>query len=787
MKGANMQKLLLIILLITNLLAINIKAKEVTLEEKITGLYIAFFNRAADEEGLTYWKNKGEEAKTNGKDVSDVLKLLAFQFAQHPSFDRAYGDMVNQTFVEAVYRNTLGREGDAQGVAYWTALLYNGLSRSDFVSIFVEAALTFDRNDPQYATLSEEELDAAQLRQNLLANKVEIALQFTYQLGESTNIPEDNNAKPEETPAYIASIKIISEVNEQPESVQIVKSFLDYIQTSTENQISFILNVTYISAPIARITTQTLVQENETITLNASESKDFDGTIVRYEWKEGDRLLGIGEVLSNVQLLLGQHTITLIVTDNDGKVTSTNVNIIVNHLPIQDVKIVGLNYKCSSGKEDVTNSNGEFICNVGDSVEFLLGDYVLGNTTASVGMVTVMILYPDNITALINVLQLLQTLDDWTDGTITIPDDFSDLDDVNVSPTDSSFDSIIEEELGQPLVPEEVAQEHMLNTLLAGKTLYTTIYDQMGTLESWSFNSDMAEVEWVEMVGGDANGKLSIDSIDGLTMTLSCTYDSETECEDESTIIEIKETLTDYLVVEVSGGELGSEVETLRVYFDEAKARDYLLKTEALLGTWYIDDEDGKVALTFFADGSYILAESGEEDEDGQSGMERGTYSYNVTTEAFTAEAQVDTNGQWGLSHPDAPMKIKVDNDTLTLTEGDDEYQATRVKNEDDSIVGSWYVNDSSENSLAVITFLADNTYMMAEDGTPDDGGDDGMELGTYEWNSATNAFEVKSIDIDTNGDWGLSDIGSDVTIEIQGDKMVFTEGEDSMEFAKVP
>ena len=454
----------------------------------------------------------------------------------------------------------------------------------------------------------------------------------------------------------------------------------------------------------------------------------------------------------------------------------------------QDANVAGLNYRCSSGKKDVTNSNGEFTCNIGDSVVFSLGGYVLGSATATSGIVTPMTLYPDNIEASTNILQLLQTLDDGTDGTITIPDNFSDLDDVDVSPTDSNFDDIIADELGKPLVPEDEAQAHMLNTLLAGKTLYTTIWDDVGTMESWSFNSDMTEVKWVEMVGGDANGKLSIDSIDGLTMTLSCTYDSETECEDEATVMEIKKTLADYLVVEVSGGELGSEVETLRVYFDEAKARDYLVKTEALLGTWYIDDEDGKVALTFFADGSYILAESGEEDEDGQSGMERGTYSYNVTTEAFTAEAQVDTNGQWGLSHPDAPMKIKVDNDTLTLTEGDDEYQATRVKNEDDSIVGSWYISDSSgEDSLAVITFLADNTYMMAEDGTPDDGGDDGMELGAYEWNSATNAFEVKSIDIDTNGDWGLSDIGSEVTIEIQGDKMVFTEGEDSMEFAKVP
>jgi hypothetical protein len=751
MKGANMQKLLLIILLITNLLAINIKAKEVTLEEKITGLYIAFFNRAADEEGLTYWKNKGEEAKTNGKDVSDVLKLLAFQFAQHPSFDRAYGDMVNQTFVEAVYRNTLGREGDAQGVAYWTALLYNGLSRSDFVSIFVEAALTFDRNDPQYATLSEEELDAAQLRQNLLANKVEIALQFTHQLGESTNIPEDNNAKPEETPAYIASIKIISEVNEQPESVQIVKSFLDYIQTSTENQISFILNVTYISAPIARITTQTLVQENETITLNASESKDFDGTIVRYEWKEGDRLLGIGEVLSNVQLLLGQHTITLIVTDNDGKVTSTNVNIIVNHLPIQDVKIVGLNYKCSSGKEDVTNSNGEFICNVGDSVEFLLGDYVLGNTTASVGMVTVMILYPDNITALINVLQLLQTLDDWTDGTITIPDDFSDLDDVNVSPTDSSFDSIIEEELGQPLVPEEVAQEHMLNTLLAGKTLYTTIYDQMGTLESWSFNSDMTEVEWVGIVGDHENSRLSIDSINGMKMTLSCIYDSETECEDEATVMDIKEISADYLVVEVSGGELGSEVETLRVYFDEEKAKEYAGITNAPIavidaGTYRMIDGENFALLSLMGDGTFVYGENDlDVNSDTENGLEVGTYTFDSATQTLTFNATYDDNtaeGESGIATigTTTSFKISLSGNDLTLVTDEGNLTMSKMDFSANDYLGTWRYEKDNGN-FAYLILMDDGVVFYGEKDSIDENypNNNGLEIGHYTFDSANN------------------------------------------------
>jgi len=80
----------------------------VSLEEKITGLYIAFFNRAADEGGLTYWTNRGSSSPNQ----STVLKELAAGFAEHPSFERAYGALDNKAFVESVYRNTLGRDGD---------------------------------------------------------------------------------------------------------------------------------------------------------------------------------------------------------------------------------------------------------------------------------------------------------------------------------------------------------------------------------------------------------------------------------------------------------------------------------------------------------------------------------------------------------------------------------------------------------------------------------------------------------------------------------------------------
>ncbi len=236
-----MKKLLILTTLFFAITCTTLNAQEVTLETKITGLYVAFFNRAADEGGLTYWTNKGN----NSSNQSNVLKELAEGFAQHASFDRAYGHLGNQSFVEAVYKNALGREGDTAGINYWTSRLNlsqndpNYLSRSDFVSVFVEAALTFDRNDPQYAGLSEAVLDQAQLRHDLLANKAEAGLAFTHQLGTLSNVSEEHQSDPESDPAYLASIKIISEVTESSATVSTMLDFFESIK-DTDNPIEAI-------------------------------------------------------------------------------------------------------------------------------------------------------------------------------------------------------------------------------------------------------------------------------------------------------------------------------------------------------------------------------------------------------------------------------------------------------------------------------------------------------------------------------------------------------------------
>ena len=59
------------------------------------------------------------------------------------------------------------------------------------------------------------------------------------------------------------------------------------------------------------------------VKLDASASSDLDGTIEDYSWDFGDESMGSGEMTSHTYAEDGSYTITLTVTDNDGKTDST--------------------------------------------------------------------------------------------------------------------------------------------------------------------------------------------------------------------------------------------------------------------------------------------------------------------------------------------------------------------------------------------------------------------------------------------------------------------------------
>ncbi len=247
-KGVHMKKLFIILSLLFSITLTSVNAVEVSKEAKITGLYVAYFNRAADQEGLTYWTDKADEVAKQGGDVSSVFKKLSGGFATHPTFKTTYDHLNNKDFVSLVYQNALGRGGDSEGIDYWTKKLDNeGMIRSDMVSDFVELSLLTDLTDEKYSNLSNVELAAAQLRQDLITNKVNVSLSFTRQLGVLSNVVDSQD--PEQDPAYLASKRILRGIDESDTNVVAVSSFLQAIPKD-ENTIYKILNTWYVNSCI---------------------------------------------------------------------------------------------------------------------------------------------------------------------------------------------------------------------------------------------------------------------------------------------------------------------------------------------------------------------------------------------------------------------------------------------------------------------------------------------------------------------------------------------------------
>ncbi|MES2127079.1 MAG: DUF4214 domain-containing protein [Pseudomonadota bacterium] len=105
-----------------------------TTTEQIQKLYVAYFNRPADPNGLAYWS---QVYANNGGNSG----AIAAQFAASPEYKAAYAGMDHQQAVAAVYQNLFSRTGEPAGVAYWARLLDSGAITMDgVVKIIGDAA-----------------------------------------------------------------------------------------------------------------------------------------------------------------------------------------------------------------------------------------------------------------------------------------------------------------------------------------------------------------------------------------------------------------------------------------------------------------------------------------------------------------------------------------------------------------------------------------------------------------------------------------------------------------------
>ena len=101
-------------------------------------VYVAYFNRAADAEGLFYWADKLAE----GMD----LLTIANYFSQSIEAQLLYPNTADTSaFVAAVYENVLGRTPDPAGFEFWTNALGGGaVQPATFVLSIIQGAIGAD-------------------------------------------------------------------------------------------------------------------------------------------------------------------------------------------------------------------------------------------------------------------------------------------------------------------------------------------------------------------------------------------------------------------------------------------------------------------------------------------------------------------------------------------------------------------------------------------------------------------------------------------------------------------
>lgn len=83
-------------------------------------LYQAAFARTPDQSGLEFWIEQ--------RDAGVSTEVLASAFLRSDEAQALYGGLSNTGFVDALYANVLGRDGDASGVAFWVNALNSGVN-----------------------------------------------------------------------------------------------------------------------------------------------------------------------------------------------------------------------------------------------------------------------------------------------------------------------------------------------------------------------------------------------------------------------------------------------------------------------------------------------------------------------------------------------------------------------------------------------------------------------------------------------------------------------------------
>jgi uncharacterized protein (DUF1800 family) len=152
-------------------LEVTTKAKEISVEalNAIIELYIAYFNRVPDANGLSYWIDEYKRGMSLDK-IGDSFYAAALQYSNYTGYSPTAN---NAEFVTIAYRNILSRTPpDKAGLDYWTDRLNAGTeTRGNLIRVFLAAAHGYN-GDKTFGWVAQ-----------LLENKITVAREFAINQG----------------------------------------------------------------------------------------------------------------------------------------------------------------------------------------------------------------------------------------------------------------------------------------------------------------------------------------------------------------------------------------------------------------------------------------------------------------------------------------------------------------------------------------------------------------------------------------------------------------------------
>ncbi|MGI4718333.1 MAG: DUF4214 domain-containing protein [Janthinobacterium lividum] len=133
--------------------------------DAIQKLYVAYFNRPADYEGLAFWE---KVLTANGGDVTVVSRA----HAASPEYKDQVAGKTNFQIINQIYNNLFNRDADVEGMQFWADRLTEGTFTVDqIVKVIAESASDTDAKDA-----------------TTYKNKVAAATAFTAELNNATEI-----------------------------------------------------------------------------------------------------------------------------------------------------------------------------------------------------------------------------------------------------------------------------------------------------------------------------------------------------------------------------------------------------------------------------------------------------------------------------------------------------------------------------------------------------------------------------------------------------------------------